>query len=95
MVALFLAIEILLLNKCEEMTLCTSKKRSVEHFGPMLGSCCVSCSYSYSYSYSSPHNIANWRIDLQLSKLPRSTRGVAAFRTAIEYEYEYRFTEYE
>jgi hypothetical protein len=63
----------------------------------MLGSCFGSYSYSYSYSYScsSPHNIAIWRIDLQLSQLPRSTRGVAAFRTAIEYEYEYRFTEYE
>jgi hypothetical protein len=59
----------------------------------MLGSCFG----SYSYSYSSPHNIAISRIDLQLSQLPRSTRGVAAFRTAIEYEYEYeyRFTEYE
>jgi hypothetical protein len=59
----------------------------------MLGSYFGSCSYSYSYSYSSPHNIAISRIDLQLSQLPRSTRGVAAFRTAIEYEY--RCTEYE
>ena len=78
---------LLLLNKCEKMTERKSKKRSFEHFGPMLGLCCVS------YSYSSPHSIAIRRIDPQLPQLPRSTLGIAAFRTVIEYEY--RCTEYE
>ena len=55
------------------------------------------CLCFYSYSYSSPHIIAIRRIDPQLPQLPRSTRGIAAFRTAIEYEYEYEYrcTEYE
>ena len=75
----------------------TNQKRSIEHVGPMLCSCfllvlvlsiAVLVLELEAIQYSNPaHWCASYREPL------RSTIGIAAVRTAIEYEY--RFAEYE
>ena len=71
-----------------------NQESTVGDFGAPHCSCFFSYSASrYSYSYSIRSSIAILPIGPQVpAKPPRSTIGIAAVQTAIEYEY--RFTEY-
>ena len=75
-------------SQCEQQTLRKSR-RMTEHFAA------IHCSCFFSYSYSKRSSISIQPIGQQIpAKRLDQRSAVPQFQTAIEYEYEYRCTEY-